>query len=1136
MRPKGKQTSILDVQESDVKILDFVKNIPTYEKTIARFGKANVDQLIKDSKINLRRTAGKTELFPIPKAKVKNVKKVGKIDVSLAEPLDDVVKTGFRHPGKLTEEQRQLQERFKVFRLNKNLSTIDEVASSLGKTENELMQELLVFEKKGVKIAKLKAEEEFFLANARANAEDLVKKRGAATKSLHLDEDVQFGVGLPFKFPKIKVSDPSTFTPKVTFGDAAKEAAWHAAKGVPTQSLASKFKEKLGQLARGFATPFVHLPVRDTRFGPAREILRQLKSSRAATARDALDVVKQMVKDVEVADIDLAMRKLKMEDYLQGLTAEQRKAAPFGFNEVEIAAELKKIDQALEASPLAKRLVRETRGILDQLGDKLVKAGILTEEQLTKNYFHRQILQYAGDEALFRGAGKKLKRPRPGFARARKGSELPDNTDYLQSFYSFLADAKHDLRLAESLQKFRKEYDILGVLREEHGTIARAMQNIPEGNVPWQPEVGNVIYKTTGLTDKIANELMADQAMAMLDGLEASGMTVTAKDLREILAIGKQKETWIIPEELAAQLNDLKGEALIGGGGNKILRAIGLKQATTLWKKWTLTSPKRVVQYNFRNFIGDSDAVHASDPAIFKKVPQATKELKEWMFEGKPMSKELKEFSKRGGLGSTFVEVEARELNKVEEFERFFSSIGADIINRKNLGTVPRRSIRKAWGKLIDLTQFREDILRHAAYLHYRNQALSGGLKKFGISAKEEVLSLSNPLDQAAKVSRELLGDYANISKFGQAMRDSVVPFYSWLEINMKRWPLLIKNAYQESLLTGAKVSAARGGMLAAGFLRRISTAYAATWVWNNKIAPQVFGVNIEDKLSEFDRNRLHVSLGLNDDGTVRFVRTPTAFGDFLEFFGLNEMPVLFDSFNRQIIDSSTLIRELMKAPGNKLVQSVTPLFKVPVEVLTGRKFFPDAFNPGVVTDKWEHFFRVWQVDDIYRSVKNIPSRRGLGENFLKSIMLITEYDHDEIAYYDTLALKRDFLKSKGRESGFGFSERTQSYRNYKKALKFGKKKVADALLEDMANKGWLQGLSQSLRASNPTFGLNKADKKEFKTKFMNGLQRVKFNRAMKFYESVLEDSKIPNELRLLSAEKSAEKKLHELRHRNERE
>jgi hypothetical protein len=1147
-KPKGEQ--------QDVFAADLEKQIVDFPD-----GKAKI---IGDS----RKFDSHEQALKALKRREKAVRRTGekvKVGMEAENPVFDILgdiklRKKDRGPkGELSEEMKALQSKYrnkKIF--DPNGQTLDEHAANRGITEEQLRQQLLNAELPTVRLRETKAKEAFFLENeeskiryenklklelspkekknfdetlkffeekAKLNAEKNILERGKETNPLPRSDEAQFGIGLGgLKLPKIEISIGKRGSLKIKFSDSEKENAWNEARGLPRKTLFSKIIDKVNALKIGFTRQFVHLPNNDPVFAEAKEILRQLKGSFGISSRESIELVKQLTKDVKFEDIDLAMRKLKLEDYREGLRKDLD--APFGFDAKEIALELSKIDKAIETSPQAKRVAIETRLILDELGQKLVDAGILTDAQVkNQQYFHRQILKYSMEEENFGGMGrKKLKKPRPGFAKARKGSTLSDNTDYLQALYSYVTDAKHDIRVMEMLGKLKKKYDVLPELKKKNKGLSfdKLLERAPEDHVLWQPEKGNLLFKTNSVSDKIANKLLEDTIISDLELFpsgEKKSINITADDLRAVLAIGAKKQMWLIPDKLANQLNDLSGEALLGSSANDFLKTTGIAAVTRSWKVWTLLSPTRAVQYNFRNFLGDSESVWAAQPAIFNEVSRATKELKDYFFFQKPMSKELREFNVRGGIGSTFVEVEIRDLKLVEDFERLYLKRR---VRPKAIAEFGFDEIKKAFNKVATLTEFREDILRYAGYLHYKNQAKTGNIKNFGASNKVEVLALKDPLDQAAKLSRELLGDYGAISKYGETLRNSAIPFWSWMEINAKRWPKLVKNSFEEGKGAGSRALSVTGGKLVAGFYARMAAAYTATYLWNNFVAPQVFGESIENELGEYDRRRLHLSFGRNDDGTVRFLRTPTATSDFLEWFGLNEIPVLFDMVSRGVISIKDAALQLTKSPVNKLVQGINPAFKLPAELATGKRSFPDVFNPSPIIDKWDHFLRTWQLESIYRKFKGIPQRHSIGENILKKILLITEYDPDEIAYYDTLRLKGEFKrKVLGIEGGFGVSAKSQTYRNYKKALKLGKKDLADTLLEEMAEKGWINGLEQSLRAMNPMFGLSEVNQIKFRLQFLNGLQRQKLQRAQRYYDQVLKESKIPNELKRRSRRKA---------------
>ncbi|MBR0167317.1 MAG: hypothetical protein IJQ08_01455, partial [Synergistaceae bacterium] len=119
---------------------------------------------------------------------------------------------------------------------------------------------------------------------------------------------------------------------------------------------------------------------------------------------------------------------------------------------------------------------------------------------------------------------------------------------------------------------------------------------------------------------------------------------------------------------------------------------------------------------------------------------------------------------------------------------------------------LPRRSwalIDKfAWSGVQKFSDFREQILRYATYLSYLEQMQNnnGIPLNWGASDRDEVMSIPDLRDRAFKMANELLGAYDQVSETGKSLRDILVPFYSWIEVNAKRYVQLIKNAITEDM------------------------------------------------------------------------------------------------------------------------------------------------------------------------------------------------------------------------------------------------------------------------------------------------------------------------------------------------
>ena len=92
-------------------------------------------------------------------------------------------------------------------------------------------------------------------------------------------------------------------------------------------------------------------------------------------------------------------------------------------------------------------------------------------------------------------------------------------------------------------------------------------------------------------------------------------------------------------------------------------------------------------------------------------------------------------------------------------------------------------------------TEMREHLLRFATYLDYKQQMegnKNGKPNNWGTSLEDEVMAVKDIKERAFKMSTELLGAYDQVSEIGKQLRDMMIPFYSWMEVNMRRtWRLL---------------------------------------------------------------------------------------------------------------------------------------------------------------------------------------------------------------------------------------------------------------------------------------------------------------------------------------------------------
>jgi len=893
----------------------------------------------------------------------------------------------------------------------------------------------------------------------------------------------------------------------ITFSNKEAEERYKKASGVNTQN---KYLEK----ARGFVTNFYHRFTRTypdlpntPRFAELRNILSLQKSVKEVTQDRTARIIQGITADMGSKKLDLFTRKVILDDLTQ--EAKSDRALPLGYSTynakgdlvtdtTRLKADMEKIDRALFNHPDVVEALKRRGKIWKAVTGDLVTYNILTENQLKENYFRHQILEHVNAKSrLTKGVGKRLKAKRSGFTRHRGGSTYDINTDYLQAEFEVMSQALHDIETAKLLNRIeRLPINIKSKLvKEAKGTDVEDWHDlIPEGYTTWQPRDGRVFYSTYTVPERIVN--------AFVDNIGTGVLKIDSELVKKATAVGGMRKEFVLPEEASTTLDNL-----LTTKPTNIIRDT-TKVGSTLWKQAVLFGPRRSIKYNFQNFLGDADAVFAGNPSIFKKFPQATRELYAVYAENAPMTAPMKDFFTRGGFSSTFSVQEIPDVKSIVVFERFYNaSKKKSLIQKANI-------FKKYWEGVKKWTQFRESLLRYSAYLDYIERFTGKGKPNYGSSNRADVNALSSPKDKASKVATELLGDYANITAFGKDMRESVAPFYSWIEINFKRYPGITKNAWQDGYKEGSTTSARTLGVIGRNALGvwattkvilRIISMTSAVLTYN-----QLFFKEEEDDLSEYDKGRMHFHLGRDKDGDVKIMRGQGAFSDLIEWFGLGQAPIMW----REYFDGKASLTDILgtiplvtgqvglKPFVQKMMGSISPFYKAPAEFMSGFSWPYQGSKSYPIADKWRQLLRNVQLENEYDFIFQKPSR-----GYLKSwgYAVVTTTDPLENSYRYIQSEKYRYLEIKGKGgSGNYYTPRSIHYRNYKKALAFGDKKAEDRAWNELAKLGvTYKDLEQSIKWTDPLAGLNKAEKKEFVEEYLSTKDVRKLVESYKYYEKV---------------------------------
>ncbi|MDA0991147.1 MAG: hypothetical protein O3A51_10400, partial [Verrucomicrobia bacterium] len=375
------------------------------------------------------------------------------------------------------------------------------------------------------------------------------------------------------------------------------------------------------------------------------------------------------------------------------------------------------------------------------------------------------------------------------------------------------------------------------------------------------------------------------------------------------------------------------------------------------------------------------------------------------------------------------------------------------------------------WDTVTKFNNFMENVTRLAAYYRAMERMENGDNSFIWASKRDQVARLRSEKvskhEIAAKLSRELIGDYGNISIAGQYIRKHMIPFWSWQEINAPRYFRLLKNARHEGGVT--RVGAVAGLKIARRFAFA-STLYAMIKMFNAMVWPE------EDEELHEGRRQLHLILGRNSDGSIRSIRFQGAFSDALEWFAAGDI----DEDVRDVIEGEQTVldkvAESFKAAPERVTQSLFPVQRNLMEAAVGYRLnWPELTSPGAslkletrpVNDRTQHIAQMWSMDWLYKQVMNHPvppeMQSGRVVNPIGKI-LFYRTDPGEAAYYHIRGRGFRWLDENGesRESSRR-SERGNVLYYYRMAMRWGDRDRARHWLKEYLKMG---GTMESMRAS----------------------------------------------------------------------
>ncbi len=884
-------------------------------------------------------------------------------------------------------------------------------------------------------------------------------------------------------WPRRKV--PTVGTPPVDYkADNPKvEARYESNRGIE--------RETLGQKLWDFATKAWHSLTRAHEFlantrenAMVNEGLRLLKAVPKNSVFRALTDISKVVGELDQDQLAIFERHLLVANQLHGLelalAPEFRNPLRLGFeSRGEVEAYKAKLDKLVAADPAIQKAILTREGSRHQLVKAAMDAGIggITKEALDNEaYFHQQVSAFV-DGGRFKGGSIPLRIGRD-FQRARTtGVEsLPEEFDYNTSFIEAEAKWMTEMRVELAKEKILKDYilpyDQIETVMATARANGRHWQEVAREMFPdhtvWSAQPGTIYYKAHTLNERLAETLLKDSL---------NEMNIRGDDLRNALVMGGMRRPSLLPAEITEQLNSMLDKP----ASNEIEQVS--EHLMGYWKVWTLLNPKRLFGYTARNMTGDIEPVLAAAPWALAKVGRAFRES--WdLYSGKGRTPDILRALELDALESGITETEIPKSEELGAFKHLYDS--PSTLDKLN----PPKAIESYFSMARKFNSFRESVGRYAVYLHYLEAIQKGEKFNYGGAKKEvvdELIRQKGPEVAAAHLSRNLLGDYGNLTKFGQYARKHLAPFYSWIEINFKRWPRLAANAVSEA----RQGNLAPGAAILATNLARMTAMYAAVYAWNNTVMKDE-----ERDLTPEDRAGLHLTLGRTSDGSVRVFRRVGSLSEFTDWFGVPEAVALLPQYRADQLSTKDYAGEIGLAPVNKAVQAFRPDVKLGAELGIGQSLYPDVSRPRP-QGRDEILAGSLGLRDELKAVKReAGSGDTVKHGYLSGAVGLARQDPGQAALSEIHDLRKRFMKTQGRaeEPAYGAS----SIAKLRDAARGDDPKAfADAKRNYLGAGGNLKKFTDAIDNMDPVKGkLNEADEAKFTGKFLTGEQKDKLKLA----------------------------------------
>lgn len=714
---------------------------------------------------------------------------------------------------------------------------------------------------------------------------------------------------------------------------------------------------------------------------PVIDRLRHLTGKERSTRERSLSALEHVIgRQMTAEDFSLFNMKVWADELLESATRPGDSFSLPGFDRTKAAdlahAEVARLEPFLRGNKVVQEALERHYRLQQSIGNELAQRGLINAKHVRRNYMHHQVMDYIRHKEGQFGPGVrqepvsryytegKPKAAPPGVhayetsaMKSRSHQGIRDiSRDYLRVQYEYMATTMEAMEVYDTIMAIARETDIRG----PKGIKWNEGDPIPEGWVVYNTKSGFRGVEQTNAIDRMFTEQLEDSLVR--DALAKAfhvGEDEVDHLIRQLMPESGEIKAheFIIPREVALTLSD------VASNRRKLDRS-AFATATRYWKSFQLH--KFPLQYNMRNFIGDFERATTQFGTEMFDVRRWRESFQEvWnAYRYRDLSPFMEDMQRYSVTSSGRVAVEVANIRNIENFDKLFAQMEGQPMSPALAG----KMIKRAFEWLPRASYMREDVMR--VYIAKMNaERLAAGKPVLSGISDLRGWDLSNPEHRTravAQVARDALGDYGNFTPTENKLREGLIPFYSWMKINLGFWPQLAKsvmtgNVRAPQAIAGASSAAIRGGAALA------LTMYTASHIWNNFIMEDA-----ERSLPEYVRRQNHIILPdpqaaargelrpwlmENDKGRkqVVHVRLPTALNDFASWFGLDGVaPELADFFEGRMSLQEYLTRrgedailDGMPIPAfmNHFVQSTTPVVSG-LAASAGFGLFPDIRNP----------------------------------------------------------------------------------------------------------------------------------------------------------------------------------------------